>query len=151
MRPAHATRSAASFARLARAGAVAAMLAAAGCAYGYVTALPLGRGAAPRPHDCQVRYADLLPHEAQRLYEQVGVLCYSYVGALPPQDVMMDETRPQACRLGGEVVVRHGICPGRYPGIELGVYVARSPGVRPAVTRDVESPPASSNAAVRPE
>jgi hypothetical protein len=130
MRPAGVTRTSASFAHLARGGLAAVMLVATGCAYGYATALPLGRGAPPRPPDCAVRYADLLPHEAQRLYEQVGFICYSYPGApvaLPPESTLIDETRPQVCRLGGEVVVRHGYCPA-YGSLELGVYVTRSPG-----------------------
>jgi hypothetical protein len=133
-------RTAGSFTRFARAGA---LLAAAGCAFGYATVLPLGRGAPPRPHDCPVRYTDLLQHEAQRLYEQVGIICYTYPGApanVPSQDVIMKETRAEACRLGGEVVVRHGYCPGynRRAGLEFGVYVTRPRDAAP-VARDDRS------------
>jgi hypothetical protein len=120
----------------------------AGCGYGYASGISMGRGAPPKPSGCPVRHEAVLPHEAQQRFEQVGVLCYIYPGA--PQampDDFLDEIRPEACRLGGEVVVRHGLCTGGparpRSGVEFGVYVIRraTPGGPAASARGQDAPP----------
>jgi hypothetical protein len=122
---------------------LAAALLVAGCAD--VQGAAIGRPVAAKPPGCAISEARVTPKEAQDRYEQIGVICYTrtqevndectvgpgkyscrQVRSDPKSATLIDDVRTEACRLGGEIVVRQGLCNLRdRPGIEVGVYIAR--------------------------
>jgi hypothetical protein len=92
-----------------------------GCAP--VSAVSVGPAAEPRPENCHIREELLTPKDAESRYRQVGVVCWS-------EGSQAREDRDHAaCRLGGDVIVRVGLCTngeGRFStrGTEYGVYLA---------------------------
>ena len=127
--------------------------------------MQVGPGATPRLPTCAVREEYLSPKEAQDQYRQVGVICHvggwQPAGLVPPSTgswasfdtppvdrrggarplidepaTLIDDVREDTCRLGGEIIVRHGFCGfrlrassshGSASGVEFGIYALRSP------------------------
>ena len=63
-----------------------------------------------------------------------------FAGAMPPTEpaTLIDDVREDTCRLGGEIIVRHGFCSlhlnGRRAapsGVEFGVYAPTPPSPSP--------------------
>jgi hypothetical protein len=83
------------------------------------TAISVGPGDAPRPRGCDVRHERLTPKDAEDRYRQVGVVCWSHG--------TVEDLNDAACGLGGEIVVRTGLCSNGQgkmteSGVEYGVY-----------------------------
>jgi len=91
--------------------------------------MPIGPPVPPLPADCPVNLALLTPAEANALHPQVGALCVVVIGATAEElarAAPLDELRPYACRLGGDILVASGFCSlGKVSGVEFGVYRER--------------------------
>ena len=114
--------------------AAAICLASTGCLYGVYVDRGAGRPLPARPPDCELRFEyadDEVPLTRASRSESVGTLTlYHQADEFLWTEQVKEKLRPQACRIGGEVVVFGGLIkrgPGdfEYPAADFTVYRAR--------------------------
>jgi hypothetical protein len=103
-----------------------------------ITSMPIGSPAHSRS-PCHVRVEQITPEEAGQRYRQVGIICVEASDVESGPEYSRDPERwstdlrgdftVEACRLGGDVVVRVDFCPASVrrglPGTEFAVYRER--------------------------
>jgi hypothetical protein len=84
----------------------------------------------PHADDCAIAFDRRPLSTTTRDYYEVGEICASYFREPGSDDELLpqvrDALRPDACRMGGDLVVVKGFCPyGKMTGISYAVLKAR--------------------------